>query len=96
MNAATLHQSAAADAVRFTLNGRSVVGRSGETLIEVADREGVEIPRLCYKPGLEPVGNCRACVVEIGGERVLAPSCCRYPSAGMQVSTDSERATRSQ
>ena len=49
----------------------------GETIIEVADRLGVEIPRLCYKPGMRPDGNCRACMVEIKGERVLAPSCCR-------------------
>ena len=59
-----------------------VSGRAGETIIEIAKREGVAIPHLCYKPGLEEVGNCRACVVEIGGERVLAPSCCRHPSAG--------------
>jgi hypothetical protein len=52
-------------------------GLRHETLIEVADREGVEIPRLCYKEGMEAVGNCRSCMVEIDGERVLAPSCCR-------------------
>ena len=57
-----------------------------------AKREGVEIPHLCYKEGLEAVGNCRACVVEINGERVLAPSCCRAPTPGMKVTTDSERA----
>ena len=98
MNAITRKEAAALDAplVSFTLNGREVQGRSNETLIEIADREGVAIPRLCYKPGLDAVGNCRACVVEIGGERVLAPSCCRTPSAGMQVSTDSARALRSQ
>src|SRR4029079_17730106 len=43
-----------------------------------------------------PDGNCRACVVEIKGERVLAPSCCRFPSAGMEVTTDSARALASQ
>ena len=88
--------STSAPLVSFSLNGRTVSGKPGETLIEIADREGVEIPRLCHKPGLEPVGNCRACVVEIAGERVLAPSCCRAPSAGMVVTTDSERARKSQ
>lgn len=82
--------------VSFKLNGRDVTGYAHETLIEIADREGVEIPRLCYKAGLEAVGNCRACVVEIGGERVLAPSCCRHPSNGMNVTTHSERAVKSQ
>ena len=84
------------DVVQFSLNGRAVLARAGESLIEVADREGVAIPRLCYRPGLPAVGNCRACMVEIAGERVLAPACCRQPSPGMQVSSDSERATRSQ
>ena len=92
------HEAAAITAplLSFSLNGRQVTARASETLIEVADREGVEIPRLCYKPGLAAVGNCRACMVEIAGERVLAPACCRSPSAGMVVSTASDRALKSQ
>jgi formate dehydrogenase major subunit len=82
--------------VRFELNGREVEALAHETLIQVADREGIEIPRLCYKEGMEAVGNCRSCMVEIDGERVLAPSCCRYPSQGMKVTTDSARAVASQ
>ena len=82
--------------IEFKLDGRTVVGRPDEPIIETAARHGVEIPRLCYKPGLRPDGNCRACVVEIKGERVLAPSCCRFPAAGMEVSTDSARARASQ
>ncbi len=82
--------------IEFKLNGRSVVGRPDETLIETAQRHGVDIPRLCYTPGLRPDGNCRACVVEIKGERALAPSCCRYPKEGMEVTTDSARAVLSQ
>ncbi|MCM5681926.1 formate dehydrogenase subunit alpha [Schlegelella sp. S2-27] len=98
MNAYTSAESLRPDApaVSFQLDGREVVAHAGETLIQVADRVGVEIPRLCYKPGLEPVGNCRACMVEIAGERVLAPSCCRAPSPGMKVVTDSERVRKSQ
>jgi len=82
--------------IAFTLNGQSVVGRPDETIIECAKRHGVEIPHLCYTPGLRPDGNCRACVVEVNGERVLAPSCCRTPSEGMEVTTDSPRARASQ
>ena len=82
--------------IDFTLDGRKVTAHRGETLIQVADRHGVEIPRLCYKDGYRPDGNCRACMVEIKGERVLAPSCCRYPKDGMEVSTASERAIASQ
>src|SRR3954469_24261761 len=82
--------------VEFKLNGRSVTGRSDETLIETAKHYGVEIPHLCYKEGMRPDGNCRACMVEIKGERVLAASCCRYPKDGMEVTTDSPRAVTSQ
>ena len=98
MNAITQAEAMQLDAplVEFELNGRAVSGRVSETLIEIADREGVEIPRLCFKPGLDTVGNCRSCTVEIAGERVLAPSCCRTPTAGMKVTTDSERAVKSQ
>ena len=94
MNAVTRKAAAAIDApmLRFSLNGREVSARANETLIEVADREGVTIPRLCHQPGLAAVGNCRVCMVEIAGERVLAPACFRSPSAGMAVATDSERA----
>ena len=80
--------------VAFTINGREVVGEPGETIWQVARREGIEIPHLCYSPapGYRPDGNCRACVVEITGERVLAPSCLRRPTPGMEVLTDSARA----
>ena len=65
------------------LNGAATRRRrcAGETIIQAATRDGVEIPHLCYKPGMRPDGNCRACMVEIKGERVLAPSCCRMPDA---------------
>ena len=98
MNALTRTELARLDApvVRFELDGRVVEAPANLTLIEIADAEGVEIPRLCYKPGLDKVGNCRACMVEIAGERVLAPSCCRAPTDGMKVTTDSERALKSQ
>jgi formate dehydrogenase major subunit len=82
--------------VTFNLNGADVLAAPDETIIQAADRLGVPIPRLCYKPGMRPDGNCRACVVEIKGERVLAPSCCRRPTSGMEVKSESERALRSQ
>ena len=98
MNAVTRKELAALDAptVSFELNGKAVTARADETLLTVAKREGIEIPHLCFMEGLEAVGNCRACMVEINGERVLAPSCCRAPTAGMKVTTNSERAVASQ
>ncbi len=89
-------QELAAMPVEFKLNGKDVVGYANETIIQAAQRHGVEIPHLCYKEGLRPDGNCRACMVEIKGERVLAASCCRNPAPGMEVTTDSARAVASQ
>src|ERR1017187_7065497 len=89
-------QEIAALAVEFKLNGKAVVGRADETIIETAKQYGIEIPHLCYREGLRPDGNCRACVVEIKGERTLAPSCCRTPKDGMEGITDGARARASQ
>src|SRR6185437_11692431 len=80
--------------VKFTLDGKEVVARPGETIWQVAKREGIEIPHLCYspEPGYRADGNCRACMVEIEGERVLAASCIRTPAEGMKVKATSDRA----
>ncbi len=83
--------------IGFTLDGQEVVARDGETIWQVAQRRGIDIPHLCYspEPGYRPDGNCRACMVEVEGERVLAASCIRKPTAGMKVRTASERAKTS-
>jgi formate dehydrogenase major subunit len=85
------------DGITFVLDGREVTARPGETIWQVASRHAVEIPHLCYSPapGYRPDGNCRACMVEIEGERVLAASCVRKPAPGMKVSTASDRAKTS-
>ncbi|MCG3145656.1 MAG: putative formate dehydrogenase [Gammaproteobacteria bacterium] len=80
----------------FTLDGRSIQALPGETILQAAKRVGIDIPHLCYKDGYRADGNCRACVVEIKGERVLAPSCCRSPTVNMEVAARSERAVQSQ
>src|SRR6202163_547436 len=82
--------------VEFSLNGQAVSARSDETIIQAAKRHGVAIPHLCYQDGMRPDGNCRACVAEVKGERVLAPSCCRFATAGIEVSSESTRAAVSQ
>ena len=83
--------------IKFDLNGEQVEAQDGETIWQVADRLGVEIPHLCYStdPGYRADGNCRACMVEVEGERVLAASCIRKPTDGMKVSSISERAKTS-
>ncbi|WP_339636512.1 formate dehydrogenase subunit alpha [uncultured Sulfitobacter sp.] len=80
--------------ITFTLDGQTVEAEAGMTIWEVANGRGLKIPHLCHKPapGYRPDGNCRACMVEIEGERVLAASCIREPSEGMVVTTNNARA----
>lgn len=82
--------------VTFTLDGTTVTASDGESIWDVAKREGTLIPHLCHadQPGYRADGNCRACMVEIEGERTLAASCIRTPSEGMNVSTATDRAER--
>jgi len=82
--------------IEFTLDQKTIQAYEGESILNAAKRHGVDIPHLCYKDGLRADGNCRACVVEIKGERTLAPSCCRSATAGMVVQASSERAVKSQ
>ncbi|MFK5980585.1 MAG: molybdopterin-dependent oxidoreductase, partial [Rhizobiaceae bacterium] len=83
--------------IKFMLDGVEVTTNGNETIWEIAKREGTRIPHLCHldKPGYRADGNCRACMVEIEGERVLAASCIRTPTEGMVVSSQSERADKS-
>jgi len=96
MNAPTKITEVTPQIITFHLDGRPVEAFEGESILKAAERSGVCIPHLCYKDGLRADGNCRACVVEIKGERTLAPSCCRSAAAGMEVHTNSERAVKSQ
>ena len=83
--------------VTFTLDGHDVTAQPGESIWQVAQREGTDIPHLCYapEPGYAADGNCRACMVEVEGERTLAASCIRQPTEGMVVNTATERAESS-
>lgn len=85
------------DHVTFELDGKTVTAEAGQSIWDVAKREGTLIPHLCHadRIGFEADGNCRACMVEIEGERVLAASCIRQPTEGMKVRTATERAEKS-
>ncbi len=82
----------------FELDGERVFALAGESIWDVARRVGTEIPHLCHRPepGYRPDGNCRVCMVEIEGERVLAPSCKRVPAVGMKVRSQTARAKKAQ
>ena len=96
MNAPASPMEVELKTVEFSLDGKAIVSYEGETILNAAQRHGVDIPHLCFKEGYRPDGNCRACVVEINGERTLAPSCCRSATPGMEVKANSERAIKSQ
>ncbi len=84
------------ETIAFMLDGHAVEAHPGETIWQVAKRLGSHIPHLCHRDahGYRPDGNCRSCMVEIAGERVLAPSCRRKPTPDLQVTTDSARAEK--
>ena len=96
MNAPTKLNELTPATVTFTLDQKTIHAFEGETILKAAKRHGIDIPHLCYKDGLRADGNCRACVVEIKGERTLAPSCCRNATAGMEAQANSPRAVKSQ
>ncbi len=85
------------DKITFELDGISVDALPGESIWQVAGRQGTALPHLCHttETGYRSDGNCRACMVEVDGERTLAASCRRQPEAGMSVKTTSERAVKS-
>lgn len=76
------------------LNGQKYPARFGETVIEVASRNGIEIPTLCHDPRLEPAGACRVCLVEVEGQRRLQPGCAWQVTPDMNIQTESERIDR--
>ena len=73
------------------LQGKSCSFEAGETILEVAQRNGMEIPTLCHDPRLDPAGACRTCLVEIEGWRRLAPACATKAEDGMKVAVENEQ-----
>ena len=77
--------------ISISLDGKQINGYQDETIFNVAKREGIWIPHLCYKDGMRPDGNCRVCMVEIEGERTLQPSCVRTITEGMVINTKNNK-----
>ena len=82
--------------IKFSLNGNKVSSNGTDTILQVAKKHGIEIPHLCSSQRYGSDGNCRTCMVEVEGMRVLSPSCCSYPHEGAVINTDSKRAVHSQ
>jgi len=84
--------------VTLSIDGREIKAKSGELLIEAAEKAGVFIPRFCYHNRLPQVGMCRMCLVEVKGPRgfSLQPSCYLPVSESMEVITQSEKVKKAQ
>ena len=79
------------DKVNVTIDGVKVSGPPGTTILEAAETAGIHIPRLCHQEGIKPSGNCRICVVEVEGSRLLVGSCHTPISEGMVIHSKSPR-----
>jgi len=80
--------------VEILLNGQKYEARAGETILEVAQRVGIDIPTLCHHPSVKPTGSCRVCLVEFsvrGGSKKLTSSCTYVVEPNLSVETHSER-----
>ncbi|GAI86907.1 unnamed protein product, partial [marine sediment metagenome] len=77
--------------ITLTINGKQVKGKEGDTVLEICQANGIDVPTLCHLEGLSDVGACRMCVVEIERERNPVPAC-TYPARdGLVVETNTER-----
>jgi len=83
-----------ADNVTLTIDGQAVEIEAGATLLEAAQKIGIDIPTICYHEATTSNALCRTCVVEVEGQRLLQPACILKAANAMQVNTHSERVIR--
>jgi NADH-quinone oxidoreductase subunit G len=76
--------------VKFKINGNEYNANKGETILDVARREGIYIPTMCYLPKTTANASCRMCCVEVEGQEGFVLSCNTPPVEGIEVKTDSE------
>lgn len=80
--------------LKVTINGRSCTGTVGQTLLEIAENNGIAIPNLCHNDQLEHYGGCSLCVVEVEGSPKLLRACATEAVDGQVIYTESERVVR--
>ena len=81
--------------VSVTVDGEAIDVLEGDTILDACNKAGKDTPTVCYGPTVTPVNACRACVVEVEGNRTLVPSCSRPAEDGMVVTTSNERVDHS-
>ncbi|HEX7576899.1 MAG TPA: 2Fe-2S iron-sulfur cluster-binding protein, partial [Verrucomicrobiae bacterium] len=75
--------------ITLTVDGRKCEGQEGQTILQIAQANGINIPTLCYLKHLSPWGGCRMCIVEIVGSPKVVPACSTPAMDGKQIVTDS-------
>lgn len=80
--------------IKVTINGKICTGRAGQTLLEIAEKNGIEIPNLCHNSELKHYGGCSLCVVEAEGSPKLLRACSTLAQDGQVIHTESERVVR--
>ena len=82
------------DMIKITIDGREITGKAGDSILNIAMQNGIEIPNLCYNSELKVYGACSLCVVEAEGIPKLLRACSAIASDGMVIHTDSVRVKR--
>lgn len=80
--------------IKVTINGKKITALSGQTILEITQGNGIEIPTLCYHPDLEAKATCRVCVVEIKNRKGLHTACSTKAEEGMVIFTESQNILR--
>jgi formate dehydrogenase major subunit len=80
--------------VSIQINGKAMIGKPGQTILEAANQEKVFIPQICYNPQLGAIQTCDTCLVEVNGE--LVRSCATLVQPGMHIATESALAKEAQ
>ena len=80
--------------LNVVLNGKITQAYQGETILELAQRNDIEIPTLCHDPRIEPYTSCFVCVVEVEGMRGMQPSCSTRVTEGMKIETHKRKSKK--
>ena len=82
--------------IEFEIDGKLVNANQGDSIISIADREGIDVPRFCYHKKLSVAANCRMCLVDIEGNPKAQPACSTAVANGMKIYTKNDKAKNAQ
>ena len=82
--------------VEFEIDGKLVTANQGDSIISIADREGIDVPRFCYHKKLSVAANCRMCLVDVEGVPKAQPACSTPVASGMKIHTRNDKAKSAQ